>query len=287
MERMKTTFPWILCVVLAAALLLMARKQAAKEDSLKDEEATNAILRMKGEAYDALINGRTEEALERFELLAAHTQDSTFLPPIKEWIALHDGRWMEGLSTEDLHARLREAEERLIRYNDQGSDLQLRDRQMDELEQVDGSHLERDLEEILKELEEARMELSKRRARGILRFHSAKKGEDVIYLGEIENGKAHGHGVGVWRSGSVYEGQWYNGTRHGKGEFTWPDGERYVGDHVADMRTGLGTYHWKNGQRWEGHWLNDMRHGEGTLYETDGRLRVKGTWNKDKLVRSK
>jgi hypothetical protein len=40
----------------------------------------------------------------------------------------------------------------------------------------------------------------------------------------------------------------------------------------------------KSGERWEGEWLDDMRHGEGILYDDKGRVRLRGRWQKDKLV---
>lgn len=123
-------------------------------------------------------------------------------------------------------------------------------------------------------------------ATSLLRMRTGKKNEEVIYLGGTHNGKAEGFGIGVWRSGSVYEGDWVGGQRHGEGVFQWADGERYEGGYINDKRTGQGTYHWQNGQRWTGQWENDMRHGPGVLYETNGKVRVEGTWQKDRLLSS-
>jgi hypothetical protein len=121
-------------------------------------------------------------------------------------------------------------------------------------------------------------------SRALLEFRTTK-GATVRYLGTVDAGMAYGEGYGVWATGSSYDGEWQANRRHGTGSFTWPDGERYVGNYRDDLRTGPGTYFWKDGRRWEGEWLNDMRHGDGVLYEADGRVRARGRWEKDKLIR--
>lgn len=126
-------------------------------------------------------------------------------------------------------------------------------------------------------------QLAAREARGLLRFPSAKGGT-VRYVGDISDGMATGSGYGVWSTGSIYEGEWLENRKHGTGTYTWPDGERYEGEFRDDKRAGAGTYRWKDGRRWVGGWLDDMRHGEGVLYEASGRVRVRGRWERDKLV---
>ncbi|MFN3841402.1 MAG: MORN repeat-containing protein [Cyclobacteriaceae bacterium] len=120
--------------------------------------------------------------------------------------------------------------------------------------------------------------------KGILRFTSSKNGS-VTYFGELAKGKANGEGFGYWKSGSSYEGTWKDNLRHGKGVFTWADGEKYEGEYLNDQRHGFGIYTAKAG-RYEGQWLNDMRHGEGYLYEANGKLKVHGIWNNDKLIKT-
>jgi hypothetical protein len=125
--------------------------------------------------------------------------------------------------------------------------------------------------------------LAARDARGFLTFPSSKGGT-VRYLGDVVDGMATGTGHGVWSTGSLYEGEWRANLKHGRGSYTWPDGERYEGEFRDDQRSGDGTYTWKDGRRWVGGWLDDMRHGDGVLYEANGRVRVRGRWEKDKLV---
>lgn len=118
----------------------------------------------------------------------------------------------------------------------------------------------------------------------LLRF-AGDRGATITYVGAVRDGKAEGLGYGVWTTGSAYEGQWKANKRHGPGRHKYPDGAVYEGTYVNDQREGQGTYHYKNGQRWEGPWKDNMRHGEGVLYEANGRVRVRGVWEKDRLVR--
>lgn len=118
--------------------------------------------------------------------------------------------------------------------------------------------------------------------RGFLEFYSSKGGHKITYFGEIADGMANGYGIGYWSSGSIYKGYWKNNMRHGKGIFEWADGERYEGEYREDKRHGYGVYISKVG-RYEGYWEGDMRHGEGKLYEANGKLRVHGIWEYDKL----
>jgi hypothetical protein len=130
---------------------------------------------------------------------------------------------------------------------------------------------------------ELERQLAARDARGFLTFPSTKGGT-IRYLGDVVDGMATGTGHGVWSTGSLYEGEWRANRKHGSGSYTWPDGERYEGEYREDQRSGEGTYTWKDGRRWVGGWLDDMRHGDGVLYEANGRVRVRGRWEKDKLV---
>lgn len=119
---------------------------------------------------------------------------------------------------------------------------------------------------------------------GVIRFTSTKNGS-VTYIGDLRNGKADGTGFGLWSTGSSYEGSWQNNLRHGKGVFQWADGEKYDGDYANDQRHGFGVYTAKAG-KYEGQWLNDMRHGEGRVFEANGKLKVHGVWEKDKLIKT-
>ena len=112
----------------------------------------------------------------------------------------------------------------------------------------------------------------------------SKKGNQMHYIGQVKNGKAHGFGVALLDTGSRYEGEWKNNERHGEGTFYWPDGEFYVGDYKNDKRSGLGTYHWPNGEKYTGEWEEDKRSGTGKFYDAEGDVVAGGEWNDDKLV---
>lgn len=109
-----------------------------------------------------------------------------------------------------------------------------------------------------------------------------ENGKLIHYLGEVENGKANGGGVGIWSTGSIYKGDWKNNKRHGNGTFEWADGERYEGEYVNDKRKGEGTYYWPSGDKYEGEWNNDVRESYGILYDFDGNIRFEGGWVNDK-----
>lgn len=261
-------------------------------DALKREARarTGEIERLQGRimADARFLDGDHGEAMRLYESLAERTGDTSLLHQRRSYLeefgeaSGDDPR----LRSARLEARLVRAEEMLERYQAMEKDLKRGREQLAseerQLREVFGKHLEHQLDE-LRDTQEA---LAAARSTRVIRFPSAKKGEDVIYLGEVDRDMANGQGTGVWRTGSVYEGQWVDNLRHGKGAFTWPDGERYEGDYASDRRTGQGVYHWKNGQRWEGQWKDDMRHGPGVLYEANGKVRVKGVWEKDKLVSS-
>jgi hypothetical protein len=113
----------------------------------------------------------------------------------------------------------------------------------------------------------------------------SSKGKKFEYFGETANLKANGYGIGVYESGSVYKGYWKDNLRQGKGIFTWVDGERYEGDYIQDLREGQGIYFWKNGERYEGNWKNDRRQGEGIVYRKNGKIKNRGIWEDDKLIK--
>lgn len=114
----------------------------------------------------------------------------------------------------------------------------------------------------------------------------SSKGKQFEYLGDTENQKANGYGIGIYESGSIYKGYWKDNQRHGKGIFTWKDGERYDGNYAYDLRHGEGTYIWKNGEKYTGEWKEDQRHGKGTIFKKNGKIKNSGIWEADKLIKS-
>lgn len=286
MVRSTNSIPWIISAVLFACLFVALQSRQSWKQRSSGQEERNELLMMRIMADASLLKGDHKEALQAFEELAATTGDSTLLEQRRAYISamLASGDDDQATMNARLDAQLKRSEQLIARYQGREQDLRkgrerlkIEERQLQELY---GSHIDQQA----RELDRLQAELEARSTKDVLRFPSAKKAEEVIYLGEVRNGKAQGTGFGMWRSGSTYQGHWVNNLRHGQGEFNWPDGERYQGQYVDDRRTGRGVYFWKNGQRWEGEWLDDMRHGPGTLYEANGKVRVKGVWEKDKLV---
>ena len=134
------------------------------------------------------------------------------------------------------------------------------------------------------ELSKKERALNRKERLQVLTF-AGQKGAKIHYLGEVENGKANGGGIGIWTTGSIYRGEWKDNKRQGKGTFEWADGEKYEGDYNNDIREGQGTYYWPSGERYEGGWANNMRQGEGKLFDKDGNISYSGLWDKDKPVK--
>ena len=84
------------------------------------------------------------------------------------------------------------------------------------------------------------------------------------YVGELVDGKRHGHGSGRWLDGKQYIGQWQNGNRHGQGMGTWKDGQQYVGEWQHDLATGKAILSQPDGSVYAGEFLDSQRHGLGT-----------------------
>lgn len=239
------------------------------------------VMRQWTSADAAFIDGDRARALLIYAGLAEATGDSALLKQRAAYDSTERAAGQTPSSTERdyarLVARLAHAEALLARgqANDEGR-ADGRDDPARELELT--------IERQLSEIRRLRTEMEQRRERTLLRFRSEKKRDEVVYLGDVLEGQAHGYGIGVWSSGSTYDGQWRANLRHGHGVFRWKDGERYDGAFVNDLRTGQGTYRFKSGERWDGEWLDDRRHGEGILYDAKGRVRVRGRWERDKLV---
>lgn len=137
-----------------------------------------------------------------------------------------------------------------------------------------------DLKEKLKQKEKA---LSRKEDVQVISFKNDK--DDVIhYLGEVDNKKANGGGIGIWQTGGIYKGDWEDNKRHGKGEYEWSDGHRYKGEFKNDTRQGEGTYYWPSGEKYEGEWSDGKRNGKGTLYDKDGNVQYDGEWKNDKVA---
>ena len=111
-------------------------------------------------------------------------------------------------------------------------------------------------------------------------FRTAE-GNEVHYVGQLQNGQAHGRGAAVFSTGSRYRGEWRANLKHGTGVFHWSDGAYYEGAYVDGQREGEGTYHFPDGSRYVGQWANDLRHGRGVYFNKKGKVIARGRWEAD------
>lgn len=112
-----------------------------------------------------------------------------------------------------------------------------------------------------------------------------ENGIKLRYIGETENKRPEGLGVGFYNSGGYYIGMWKDGKRHGSGEYHWKNGDKYIGEYVNDKRNGHGEYVYSNGYKYKGNWRDDLREGYGELIDDEGKVLVKGIWKNDKLTK--
>jgi hypothetical protein len=93
---------------------------------------------------------------------------------------------------------------------------------------------------------------------------------NIIYTGNMLNGKQHGYGVQKWADGAKYEGKWENGKTCGYGVFYHSDGDIYKGYWKDDKANGRGIYTSIDGVKYEGQWKNDTQDGYGIETWNDG-----------------
>ena len=141
--------------------------------------------------------------------------------------------------------------------------------------------LKKEIDILKANIDKKEKQLNRKERIQVLTFNSVK-GVKVHYLGEVEDEKANGGGVGIWINGSIYRGDWKDNVRNGKGTFEWADGMKYDGEFKDGKRHGKGTYYWPSGERYEGDWENDMRNGKGTLFDKNSNIRYEGKWINDK-----
>ncbi len=265
---------------LVALGVLLYYEKSTFTQKLSEAEKALKTFALRAEADNYFISGSYDEAFILYRQLDSLTGDSLLLIRSKQIPEGDSAAVSEQLS--QLTAKLRQTMALLEQYRQVSLASQTDSSKFTETK-PDTEHAE--LTMLREKLAAAQKEINQlKNNRGVIRFTSSKNGK-VTYFGDLENNMANGKGFGYWSSGSTYEGTWKNNRRHGKGIFIWADGEKYEGDYQDDQRHGYGIYTSKAG-RYEGYWANDMRHGEGKLYEPNGKLKVHGIWEKDKLVKT-
>ncbi len=250
------------------------RKLSLEVESLNAESFINNL---KSTADDLFISGRTEEALEMYRKYDSLTLDSMEITRYSQARAMSNSQ--DSIRLAKLQAQLDRTSSLLRTYENIDSptaEIVIVEAETDKRLELQIQILEQSLMASNKEIEKLKT------GKGVIQFSSSKNGS-VTYLGDLLNGKANGKGYGLWKSGSAYDGNWKDNMRHGEGVFIWADGEKYEGEYQNDQRHGYGVYVAKAG-RYEGQWKEDMRHGEGKLYEANGKFKLQGIWEKDKLV---
>lgn len=242
--------------------------------------STIKILELKSNADESFIMGEREDAFYLYRQLDSLTGDSLTFRRSNFTISTSSSSDSNKILTlsrklEQTTALLNEYQEREKFMNEETVDPDIDTE--DEFKQ--------EILSLTQKLSAAQKEIEGLKTNhGVIRFTSTKNGS-VTYIGDLRDGKADGSGFGLWNTGSSYKGSWRNNLRHGKGVFQWADGEKYEGEYSNDQRHGYGVYTAKAG-KYEGEWLNDMRHGEGRLFEANGKLKVHGVWEKDKLIKT-
>ena len=118
--------------------------------------------------------------------------------------------------------------------------------------------------------------------RGKLEFFLANRRDEVVYQGDVRNGKVTGWGTLTNSEGERYfEGEFVDGDFHGQGTMTFPDGDRYEGEWVKNKRSGHGVFTWADGGRYEGDFLDGDYHGQGIYLSATG-FRYEGAWRDGK-----
>ncbi len=60
----------------------------------------------------------------------------------------------------------------------------------------------------------------------------------IIFFGEFQHGKKHGHGITIWNDGSFYYGQYADNHKDGQGVFVGSDKKAKFGLFVKDKPEG-------------------------------------------------
>lgn len=124
------------------------------------------------------------------------------------------------------------------------------------------------------------------------------------YIGDFQEGRAHGKGIIYFNNGNKYIGYWKNDFRegqgryvfiegheyrggfkqnqfYGKGVMSYANGDQYVGLFRNNQPNGQGKYTFKDGERYEGNFKNGRFTGAGTMYYEDGSKFI-GYWSNNK-----
>ncbi|KAL7544051.1 hypothetical protein ACHAXR_013490 [Thalassiosira sp. AJA248-18] len=106
--------------------------------------------------------------------------------------------------------------------------------------------------------------------RAVSGWGKIKFADGANYVGEIENGKAHGKGKYTNANGNEYDGEWVEDKRHGTGKQTFADGAVYEGEFKDHKQHGKGKMTYTNGNVYDGEWKAGKKHGPVTMAKANG-----------------
>jgi hypothetical protein len=272
----------IISSVLSLVILAIAVWQFDRNRKLSEKvrllQSDFSTIKLRAMADDLFIEGQTDDALALYRQYDSLANDSLEIMRYSRQIKT-GSTFQDSLKLARMQRQLERATTMLRQFENMESpttEIVLVETETDKSLELQIQILEHNLMTANQEIEKLK------KGKGVIQFPTSKNGS-VTYLGDLRNGMANGRGFGYWKSGSSYDGQWKDNMRHGEGVFIWADGEKYEGEYQNDQRHGYGVYMAKAG-RYEGQWKEDMRHGEGKLYEANGKFKLQGIWEKDKLV---
>lgn len=250
--------------------------QNQRIDQLEDHVQTmGQLIKTDG---NVMLKGQYQAALESYRGLSEQMPDS-LRAVVQLRIAQIEDLLRDRTNSEDQDAK----ELMLNRYR---KDISILEKKTDSLQSAivsQSAALNSEITSLKGDIAKKEKAIERQENVEVISFQSTNDAQ-VHYLGEVENGKANGGGIGIWSTGSIYRGDWKDNRRHGQGTFEWADGEIYEGTFIDGRREGQGKYYWPSGERYEGNWVNNRRNGQGTLFDMDGNVRYKGKWKDDKPV---
>lgn len=279
--------PYLLTIAVTLAATFVFYTKQAQIESQRDELA---LAHLEKQWQNDLLQGWLKnDSSVVFSALAELEQIDGGYEAIAKEMALHFARQRDFLAEKDSLSRISRqmsgASDRLASViSEMQGDLVGKSFFLDTLRNILASQ-EQQNDELLDEIEQLYLRIERLQERHRFLQFTTSEGKAVRYYGAVENGKAHGMGMGSFEGGGVYEGEWKNGTRHGQGTYRWVSGDVYEGSFKNGRREGVGTYRFVSGERYEGDWKNDLRHGNGRFYSAEGKLLLDGPWKDDKFVR--
>ena len=114
---------------------------------------------------------------------------------------------------------------------------------------------------------------------GRVRLLADKTGRNVLFTGQMEEGRITGRGTLYDYNGSrMYQGNFLMEMYEGDGETFYPNGQTcYKGKFLANQYEGKGTLYYQNGNtQYEGEFVQGLYEGKGNLYYENSVLEYKG-----------